>query len=239
MRDLPWRHTRDPWAILVSEVMLQQTQAARVMPAWQVFMTRWPTPAACAADPVGEVIRAWGGLGYNRRAVNLHRCAGLCANGLPSTLEGLLALPGVGPYTARAVLAFAYEQDVAVVDVNVARVLTRRFGAAAPRALQSAADALVPPGHGWEWNQYMIDVGATICTARDPACERCPFATDCGRHRWSTTKQSRFEGSRRQARAQLLDRLRAGPVVEADRQIADSLVRDGLARWRGDELTLD
>jgi len=138
--DLPWRQTRDPWAVLVSELMLQQTQVPRVLPKYGEFMRRFPTAAACAAAPVGEVVRAWAGLGYNRRAVNLHRAAGMVAAGFPDTLEGLLALPGIGPYTARAVLAFAYERPVCPLDVNTARPLARAFGVDG----QPAADALVP-----------------------------------------------------------------------------------------------
>src|SRR5436190_19731455 len=120
-RDLPWRRTRDPWAVLVSELMLQQTQVPRVLPRYEAFMTRFPPPAACAAAPAGEVVRAWAGLGYNRRAVNLHRAATaiveLHDGRLPADLEALLALPGIGPYTARAILAFAFEADVGVLDV--------------------------------------------------------------------------------------------------------------------------
>ncbi|MGH9265957.1 MAG: A/G-specific adenine glycosylase, partial [Acidimicrobiales bacterium] len=130
-RDLPWRRTRDPWAVLVSELMLQQTQVRRVVPRYEAFLDRFPTPAATATAPVADVVRAWAGLGYNRRAVNLHRAAAEVVRGhggaLPATLEKLVALPGVGPYTARAVLAFAFEVDVGVVEVNSARVLARAF----------------------------------------------------------------------------------------------------------------
>ena len=129
LRDLPWRETRDPWAILVSEVMAQQTGVDRVIPYWHDFLARFPTPAACAAAPVGDVVRLWSGLGYNRRAVNLHRCAVAVVERhrgtLPDDLASLLALPGVGPYTGRAVLAFAFERPVGVVDTNVGRVLAR------------------------------------------------------------------------------------------------------------------
>ena len=131
LRDLPWRRTRDPWAILVSEVMLQQTQAPRVIPKWQAFVDAYPTPAACAAASLGDVLRLWQGLGYPRRAKNLHAAAARRSSTrgeFPSTLEALLALPGVGQYTARAVLAFAFEADVAVVDTNIARVLARVAG---------------------------------------------------------------------------------------------------------------
>lgn len=237
-RDLPWRRTRDPWAILVSEVMLQQTQVARVIPAYYRFLDRFPTPAACAAAPVGDVVRAWDGLGYNRRAVNLHRVAtGYAAAShdgrLPADLAGLLALPGVGPYTARAVMAFAHEADVAVLDVNAVRVLSRVAGA---RITQDAADALVPPAQGWAWNSALLDFGATVCTASSPRCGTCPLAAadacawqggggpDPGRR---LTRQSTFEGSDRQGRGRLVAALRRGPVDLADAAVA--------AGWPGDD----
>lgn len=158
-RDLPWRATRDPWAVLVSELMLQQTQVARVVPRWEAFLARFPSAQACAAAPVAEVVQAWAGLGYNRRALNLHRSAQTVVDRhdseVPRDLEALLALPGVGPYTARAVLVFAFEQDVGLVDTNAGRFLAR---AAMGRTLargeaQSVADGLVPEGHGWAWGQ--------------------------------------------------------------------------------------
>lgn len=148
LRDLPWRATRDAWAILVSEVMAQQTGVDRVVPYWHDFLARFPTPAACAAAPVGDVVRLWSGLGYNRRAVNLHRCAVAVveshAGTLPDDLDALLGLPGVGPYTARAVLAFAFEQPVGVVDTNVGRVLARwECRSLGPSDAQALADSLV------------------------------------------------------------------------------------------------
>ncbi|MET0825453.1 MAG: A/G-specific adenine glycosylase, partial [Acidimicrobiales bacterium] len=227
-RDLPWRRTRDPWAVLVSEVMLQQTQVDRVIPKWTAFLDRFPDPARCAAAPVGAVIEAWAGLGYNRRGVALHQCARVVVDEhdgrLPMDLPALVALPGIGPYTARAVLAFAGERDVAVVDTNVARVLARQAGR--PLRLvevQADADALVPSGQGWAWNQAMLDLGATVCRARAPDCGRCPIATSCA---WRggaepdpavgsagvSGRQSRFEGSDRQGRGRLVDALRHGPV---------------------------
>lgn len=222
LRDLPWRHTRDPWAILVSEVMLQQTQAVRVAPKWSAFMAVYSTPDACAEASLGDVLRLWEGLGYPRRARNLHAAARMVAEqfagSLPAELEGLLALPGVGPYTARAVQAFAYGLDAAVVDTNVARVLARTTGRRlGGREVQQVADSLVPAGEGWAWNQVMLDLGATVCTARSPACSRCPVVASCS---WAlagrpepdpafgsanvSTRQSRFEGSDRQARGRLL-----------------------------------
>jgi A/G-specific adenine glycosylase len=261
---LPWRRTRDPWAVLVSEVMLQQTQVARVAPVFTRFMERFPTAVACAEAPVGEVVRQWGGLGYNRRAVNLHRAATAvrsCHGGrLPSDLTGLLALPGVGPYTARAVLAFAYGQDAGVLDTNSLRVLAR---AAAGRPLaagqaQALADALVPPGRAWEWNSALLDLGATVCTASQPRCGDCPISA-AGACAWRERggpdpatrtggRQSTFGGSDRQGRGRIVAALRtravpiedapavagwAGQVERAQRVVA-GLVADGLARIADD-----
>ena len=256
-RDLPWRRTRDPWAILVSELMLQQTQVARVVPKYEAFLHRFPTPAACAAQPVAAVIESWAGLGYNRRAVNLHRTAVQVTaeyeGRLPADLEGLLALPGIGPYTARAVLVFAHEQDVGVVDTNVARILARWHGAAlSPAQLQEHADDHVPSGQAWAWNQGMFDLGAGVCGARSAACEACPVQDHCG---WRgrgpdparpATKQSTFEGSDRQGRGRLVDAMRAAPVADSDLaevmgwpddegralRVAATLVDDGLAVHR-------
>jgi len=268
-RELPWRRTRDPWAVLVSELMLQQTQVARVVPHWHEFMARWPTPASCAVEAPAEVVRAWAGLGYNRRALNVHRSAVAIVERhggeMPSDLAALLALPGIGPYTARAVLAFAFGRDVGVLDTNAGRVVAR---AAAGRSLgraeaQRLADALVPPGRGWAWNQAVLDLGATVCTARLPACRRCPLEMTC---RWrcqggpdpaigsagSSGRQSAFEGSDRQGRGRLLDALRAGSVeavalaavcgwpgeLERAAGVAAGLVDDGFARLAGGRLEL-
>ena len=224
-RDLPWRHTRDPWAVLVSEVMAQQTQVQRVIPKWLAFVERWPTPAACAAVSLGDVLRLWEGLGYPRRARNLHACAQAIAEQatFPDTLDALLALPGIGSYTARAVLAFAFERDVAVVDTNSARVLARwhghRLGAT---EVQSAADAAVPPGLGWAWNQAMLDLGATLCTLRSPACDRCPVVSRCAYRGEGedpargtagvSVAQSPFAGSDRQARGAILRAVARSPL---------------------------
>lgn len=259
-RDLPWRRTRDPWAVLVCEVMAQQTQVARVAERWAPFLERFPTPAALAAEPVAEVVRWWTGMGYNRRARDLHRCAHQVttdhAGRLPATLPELLALPGVGPYTARAVLAFAHELDHGVVDTNTARVLARWHGAALrPTEAQAAADAAVPPGHAWRWNQAMLDLGATVCTRRAPRCDGCPVAAACA---WAqaghplpdpadgsagvSRGQSRFAGSDRQGRGRLVEALRTGTVPaeqlptvmgwpgDAARatRVAATLVADGL-----------
>lgn len=255
MRDLPWRRTRDPWAVLVSEVMLQQTQVARVIPIWDAFMHRFPTVASCAAAAQADVVRAWAGLGYNRRAVNLHRAAVLMGDAVPRDLDPLLALPGIGAYTARAVLVFAFEEDVAVVDTNIARVLTRRAGRRlTPKQLQAEADGLVPAGRAWDWNQRLMDLGALVCTARAPACDRCWLRTGC---RWSgedpvTRRQSAFAGSDRQGRGRLVAALRDRSVSLSElsavmgwpddparaEEVAARLVDEGIAEVRQDVIRL-
>ena len=215
-RDLPWRKTTDPYAILVSEVMLQQTQVERVIPRYLAWLERWPTAAALAAASVADVIREWQGLGYNRRGVNLHRAAQkIAAEGWP---EDLRELPGVGPYTAAAMENFALGRDILPLDTNVNRVQERtgyRFSAAAGQAL--------------------MDLGATVCLARIPRCGVCPLATGCparGRRYEPLRKQSRFEGSFRQRRARTLrlvvESERA--LHELDREAVESLAQDGLVQ---------
>jgi len=264
LRDLPWRHTRDPYEVLVSEVMLQQTQVARVLDRWPRFLARFPTPAACAAAPLADVLREWQGLGYPRRARNLHAAAAAvaAAGRFPDDLDGLLALPGVGPYTARAVLVFAYEADAAVVDTNIARVYARMVGRRlTAREVQAIADAGVPPGQAWAWNQCLMDLGALICRPA-PMCGECPLVGECV---WRgnadqpdpavgsagvSGRQARFAGSDREARGCLLRALAAGPVAHADAatvmsrdettaaRLVDALIADGLAEHRGDHLRL-
>jgi A/G-specific adenine glycosylase len=259
LRALPWRQTRDPWAVLVSEMMLQQTQVDRVLGPYRDFLARFGSPRACAAAPRREVVQAWAGLGYNRRAVYLHRAAEMVVERhggvIPGDLDALRALDGVGPYTARAVLAFAFESDVAVVDVNVGRVLSRCVAGRrlSPVGCQVVANALAPKGKGWLWNQSLLELGALVCTARAPSCSRCPLAPQCCWARRgrtlpdpgaATSRQSTFEGSDRQGRGRLLSALRHGPVMprrlaaEAGwpddapraRRMALGLVADGLAR---------
>ncbi len=213
-RDLPWRRTRDPYAILVSEVMLQQTQVPRVVPRYREWLERWPTAEALAAAPRSEVIRAWQGLGYNRRAVNLHRAAQAVADsGWP---DDLAELPGVGSYTAAAVGCFAFGRDALPEDTNVRRVRERTG---------FAFDA--------ECAQALMDLGATVCLARVPRCAACPLAGECpsrGRRFEPARKQGPFEGSFRQRRARTL-RLVAEeprPVGELDAEAVRSLAGDGL-----------
>ena len=226
LRDLPWRSTRDRWAVFVSEVMAQQTQVARVIPKWTQFMQQYPTPAACASAPLADLLRLWSGLGYPRRCKNLHEAARLVVERhggeVPGDFDSLLALPGVGPYTARAVLAFADAAHVAVVDTNVARVLARIGGEPlSARESQRVADSIVPRDHSWEWNQVIMDFGAQVCVARTPRCHDCVVASLCTtKHKFGSTwdddldparssaltskPQARFDGSDRQARGRLL-----------------------------------
>src|SRR5262249_38412709 len=177
-RDLPWRRTNDPYAILVSEVMLQQTQVARVVPSYEAFLARFPSAAALADASAAAVLRAWSGLGYNRRALALQAAAKVVAReGWPREVEGLMALPGVGPYTAAAVASFAFDVQAAAVDTNVRRVIERidrrRWR---PPQLARRAAALLPAGRAADWNQALMELGATICTARTPECDACPVA---------------------------------------------------------------
>jgi A/G-specific adenine glycosylase len=188
-RDLPWRHTRDPYRIMVSEIMLQQTQVDRVVPKYQAFLELFPSLEVLAAAPLAEVIRAWSGLGYNRRAVNMQRAARAVLDEqggrFPRDLPTLLKLPGIGPYTAGALACFAFEQDVAFMDTNIRRVVQRLFAgpeesaAAGESRLLALAQAAIPPGQGWAWNQAIMELGALICTAAAPACWRCPLQAHC------------------------------------------------------------
>lgn len=266
LRDLPWRRTRDPWAVLVSEVMAQQTGVDRVVGYYRAFLAHFPDPASCASSPRAEVVKLWAGLGYNRRAVNLHRCAVEVVErhdgALPDDLDALLALPGVGPYTARAVLAFAFERPVGVVDTNVGRVLARWEGRTLrPVEAQTLADSLVPQDRPWLWNQSIMELGGSVCRRRSPDCVRCPVLDDCGWRALDLSSpdpadgsaavgkgQARFEGSDRQGRGRLVDALRAGPVstselarvmgwpADPDRahRVAATLVADGLATHHAD-----
>ena len=223
-RDLPWRLTRDPYAVLVSEVMLQQTQVERVVPRYVEWLRRWPTVESLAHAPLAEVIRAWQGLGYNRRAVNLHRATKhVAAHGWP---DDLTQLPGVGRYTADAVARFAFDADVLPVDTNVRRVLDRTrgdFGAVSAHAL--------------------MDLGATVCIARIPRCSECPLSRGCpsrGRRYAPLRKQDRFEGSFRQRRAETLRLIAERPrrLQVLDAEAIASLTRDGLVTIDGGLVSL-
>jgi A/G-specific adenine glycosylase len=259
-RDLPWREPgAGPWSVLVSEVMLQQTPVRRVLPAHQAWLARWPSPAASAADPAGEAVRQWGRLGYPRRALRLHETATIVtrdhAGQLPATREALLALPGIGAYTAAAVAVFAFGQRHPVLDTNVRRVLSRvasghEYPAPQPSAAEyRLAESLLPhnPAIAARWSVAVMELGALTCTAARPKCPDCPLATHCqwraNGHPPATTRPAgqRYEGTDRQCRGRLLAVLRDSPApvpyegfdavwpdpVQLARAL-DGLVADGL-----------
>jgi len=260
-RELPWRQPgASPWAILVSEIMLQQTPVARVLPAYEAWLARWPDPGSLAQSPPGDAVRQWGRLGYPRRALRLHAAARIItelhAGRVPSSLDALAALPGVGSYTAAAVASFAFGQRHAVLDTNVRRVLARLTGGQEfpPRSTSAAetrlAEALLPAGRqaAARWSVAVMELGALVCTATRPRCADCPLAPGCS---WRlagcppgarSPAAPRYEGSDRQCRGSLLVVLRdaGGPVQAAQLEAAwpdhrqraralDGLVSDGLA----------
>ena len=232
-RDLPWRYTREPYHILVSEVMLQQIQVSRAVPFYLAFLERFPTVEALARAPIGEAIRVWGDLGRYKRVVNLHKTARIIVEEhdgeVPSDPEVLVTFPGVGPYTAGAVACFAFGRDVSFLDTNMRRVLHRLFfGPEVPypqaeeRDLLSLAVALVPPGRSWEWNQALMELGALRCTARRPLCETCPVTESCrasegirdalsAAPRHPKKPGHAYEGSNRYYRGRVLAKLRGAP----------------------------
>ena len=225
-RDLPWRATRDPYAVWVAEVMSIQTQVQRAAEAWGRWIDRWPTVEALAAATLADVLGEWQGLGYPRRARDLHRGAQIVAvSGWPADLR---TLPGVGPYVASAIRCFAYEEPDLPLDVNVRRVLTRRFGG----ALDTRADP-------WSAGQALMEFGQRVCTARAPRCGECPVASGCagpGSDPPGARRQPRYEGSDRQRRGRLLRRLLAEgsiAVPEGQEAIAAGLAADGLAQLQG------
>jgi A/G-specific adenine glycosylase len=262
-RDLPWRRAGvTPWQILVSEFMLQQTPVARVEPIWLDWVARWPTPSATAAANSADVLRAWGKLGYPRRAKRLHECATVIAEHfddvVPSDVETLLTLPGIGAYTARAIACFAYQRRVPVVDTNVRRVVARAVHgkADAPSSVRDLddVDALLPnDADAPRFSAALMELGATVCTARAPKCGLCPLSACAWRSRGypagtEARRVQRYAGTDRQVRGRLLDVLRGNdsPVTRAELDVAwltdtaqrdralDSLLVDGLV-----ELTAD
>jgi A/G-specific adenine glycosylase len=260
-RELPWRaDDAGPWAVLVSEVMLQQTPVARVLPAYAAWLERWPNPAALAASPAGDAVRMWGKLGYPRRALRLHACATAITvqfgGVVPDDVVDLLALPGIGAYTARAVASFAFGQRHPVVDTNVRRVVARAVdgqGNAGPPSTQrdhAAVEALLPAeaAVAARFSVALMELGALVCTARAPQCPRCPIADRCAwrlagspAYEGPTVRPQRFTGTDRQVRGLLMDVLRGSdePVaidaldlvwhdVAQRARALDALVADGL-----------
>lgn len=270
-RDLAFRDTRDPYAILVAEVMLQQTQVARVEPAWRRFMTRFPTVRDLAAATPAEAIRAWAGLGYYARVVRLQRAAAAIVREhegrLPGTVQALLGLPGIGAYTAHAVAATAFDIPVAAVDTNIGRVVRRVHGLdeplsrrASPARVQRLADAWIDGARPAVWTYALMDVGATICLAREPRCVVCPLRPSCvtggtseraasrspnamiARRRAAAAGAARFPATRRWLRGRILARLREEPDgcwVEVDAPIGThgrEAVMEALAQLAADDL---
>jgi A/G-specific adenine glycosylase len=247
-RDLPWRTTSDPYSVLVSEIMLQQTQVPRVLPKYTSWLSDYPNLEVLAAAPLADVLCHWSGLGYNTRARRLRDCARAAVSAaagdepvLPRTYDGLRALPGVGPYTARAVLVFAHNEDVAAVDANVRRVLVHELGLdprLPDRGLQVLAEAMVPPGRSRDWHNALMDYGSLVLTARATGIP-------------ARTRQGKFEGSRRWYRSRLLDSLLASGPRHVDElaaelglscpaagHLVDALQRDGLVRRDGDAVSV-
>jgi A/G-specific adenine glycosylase len=268
-RDLPWREPDcSAWGVLVSEIMLQQTPVARVQPIWHEWMARWPAPSALAASTQGEVVRAWGKLGYPRRALRLHQAAGVIAaehgDVVPSDVDTLLALPGIGAYTARAVAAFAYGRRAPVVDTNVRRVVARAVhgagdaGPASNTRDMNDVEALLPAedAPAARFSAAIMELGALICTARSPRCADCPVYDECawqlaGRPEYAGPAKpvQKFAGTDRQVRGLLLDVLRGseGPVEKSRLDLVwhdggqrdrclDSLLVDGLLEQTRDGL---
>ncbi len=269
-RDLPWRRTRDPWAVLVSEYMLQQTQVERVIPKYLDFLRRWPTPAALAESSLAEVLATWSGLGYNRRAKNLHAAAiAICeqfGGVVPLDVDALISLPGIGRYTAAAVASFAGNADVVLWDTNIRRIFMRvlhggEFARRLPddATLETILSRVLPRGRSRDWHGALMDFGSAVCVSRAPACAACPLAASCvaapsflaGKSpRVALIRpQSKFEGSRRQARGAIVRLLtEKGPLTETyviaatackdARAVITDLERDGMLRREGDLITL-
>lgn len=263
-RDLPWRRSASPWSVMVSEFMLQQTPVARVLPVYEAWVERWPTPAALAAVAPGEAVRAWGRLGYPRRALRLHAAAVAIVQQhdgeVPESPEALLALPGVGPYTAGAISSFAFAGRAIVMDTNVRRVFARVVGgerlptASVTAAERERATSLLPDRDAHRWAAATMELGAMVCTARSPRCEECPVATLC---RWraagypahigSRRPTQAWKGTDRQCRGRLMavlrDALEPVPRAELDpvwpepiqrERALDGLVADGLVEPIGE-----
>ncbi|WP_300767067.1 A/G-specific adenine glycosylase [uncultured Bifidobacterium sp.] len=259
-RDLPWRFGRTtPWGVLLSEVMSQQTPMSRVAPYWIEWMRMWPDPEALAAAPVADVITAWGRLGYPRRAIRLRECAArICerfGGAVPDDYDDLLSLPGIGDYTASAVVSFAYGRRVAVKDTNIRRVLSRvvdgveSVGGSATARDRELAEVMLPddPDDSVVWNQAVMELGAVVCTARTPNCADCPVSSSCaflaagrpGLGERRTRPRQRFQGTDRQVRGLILNALR-GMAKNAGRSgDGESMPRSVVRSLWGDSAQVD
>ncbi len=240
-RDLPWRRPgTSPWGVMVSEFMLQQTPVARVLPVWEAWMSAWPEPADLAAAPSGEAVRAWGRLGYPRRALRLHASAVAIVDRhdgeVPDTYEALLALPGVGDYTAAAIVSFAFGRRHVVLDTNVRRVLARAVegvelpGTSPTKGERERAESLIPEEAPALWAVSVMELGALVCTAATPACERCPLLDRCA---WVAAGRPAYDGPPRRGQAWAgTDRMVRGRLMAVLRDGGDSVARHQLdAVW--------
>ena len=257
-RDLPWRKTTDVYEILVSEIMLQQTQVDRVIPKYLAFLKQFPTARHLAKAPTADVITAWAGLGYNRRAINLQKAAQQLVGGIP---DDLTELAGVGPYTANAVRCFALQQDVPVVDTNIRRIFSRAFfaGKGTAEEIDATVAQAVPAKRGVAWNNALMDFGSMLCTANSPKCSACPLQKSCTAFKAGTQDtyfriappQKKFEGSRRQYRGKILQFLRETPALKLPAlakqlkkplawttKLAEELQGEGLVQLRNDSAML-
>lgn len=249
-RVLPWRAAdRTPWQVMVSEYMLQQTPVDRVLPAWQAWIERWPTPAHCAAAPADQPVRMWGRLGYPRRARRLHEAARLIVTDfggeVPADRESLLSLPGIGDYTAAAILSFAFGTRSIVLDTNIRRVIARAVtGQALPlphvtTAERLLAEDLTPRSAKASaiWNAAIMELGALICTARAPKCEQCPLADQC---RWLADDRPEYTGTvRRQAKFEGSDRQARGAIMSVLREAQSSVPKSAIEKSWSDALQLE
>jgi len=228
-RDLPWRHTHDPYKILVSEIMLQQTQVPRVIARYRAFIARYPTVSDLAQASTADVLKIWKGMGYNRRALYLKKAAAL--GRIPKTETELMTLPGVGKYTARAILVFAYKQDVAAVDTNIRKIITHFFFNDIQQKesiIQETADEILPKGKSWEWHQALMDFGALALQSR-------------AKSRDLSKKTIPFKQSNRFMRGKIMDSLRTGAITEPSvfpASVIDGLVKDGLAERKSGKIQL-
>lgn len=229
-RDLPWRKTTDPYKILVSELMLQQTQVERVIPKYVAFLKQFPDAKTLSKAPTSEVLKLWSGLGYNRRAINLQKAAQVIASkGWPADLDDL---PGVGPYTAAAVTAFAFNKEAPVIDINIRRIYARYLHAG--KNVEVDVVKQTPKGKACDWNNALMDFGSSICTANSPNCKECPLSKSCaafkvGNFEYVKPKpQSKFEGSKRQVRGAILRALHQGPLTP--QRLKDCLGKEKLGK---------